>query len=115
MEIKLSKDELAIMRWIYERASGFTQEQDYWVNSLRAIDLKKELNMTEERYKRAMSLLRDLGLAVVKRGRLDDSPQAEQGDWIRLTGQGVNAYRHLVPQAEWDIEYKPAQFTKTPE
>src|SRR5271166_4497111 len=99
MEIKLGKDELAIMKWIYGRARGFGKENGYWANVL-----KKELSMTEERYKRATSLLRELSLAGTQSGKID-RPQPEQGEWIWLTGEGVNAYRSAVPQEEWDIVY----------
>jgi hypothetical protein len=99
VDIKLTKDELAIVAWIYgrTRAFGKTGKSQYWANVM-----KKELGLSQERYQRAVSFLREMGLAATEHGKVD-KPEKEDGDWIFLTGQGANLYRHLVKDEEWDI------------
>ncbi len=103
MEMKLTRDELAVMKCIYIRARGFGKENGYWANAL-----KKEVGMTDDRYKRAVSFLRELSLAVTEKGKMDD-PEPKDGEWIHLTGAGVNAYRNAVPKEEWDAPYDAEQ------
>ena len=104
MDIKLGKDERAIIKWVYVRAKGFAKEHAYSVSLM-----KKELNMSEERYLRALSFLQELSLAGAQHGKAD---KPEEGDWIWLTAAGVNAYRNAVKQDEWDIVYDAEQFKK---
>jgi len=105
MDIKLAKDELAIVKWIYDRASSFGKESGVW-----ASPMKKDLTLSDERYHRAVSVLRELGLADTRREEYP-AGHPQQGDVvIYLTGAGVLAYRHLVEEEEWDII--PERFTE---
>jgi hypothetical protein len=90
MEIKFTKDELAILKWIYDRAGGFDVKHELWANPA-----KKELSLSDERYERAVSFLRQLNLVITREGHID-RPKPEDGEYILMTGQGVNAYRNAV-------------------
>lgn len=97
MEIRLAKDELAIVKWLYDRSRAFRREDgEYWANTM-----KSELGLTERRYRRAVSLLTGLNLVATTKGEIK-KPVEEKGHWMHLTPNGVMAYRQLVSQTEWD-------------
>jgi hypothetical protein len=83
VDIKLSRDEIAIVAWIYGRARGFDGDAQYWANAM-----KKELGLSGGRYRRAVSFLSGMKLVAAERGKID-KPQPEQGDLIQLTAQGL--------------------------
>jgi hypothetical protein len=100
VETRLTHEELAILGWIYGRAKGFGKEDGYW-----AASMTKDLGMNELLYKRASSLLRELGFVRTESGESrapnqKDGPP-EKGEWISLTAAGVLAYRQWAPQDDW--------------
>ena len=96
MDVLLSRDELALMRWVYERAAGFGKD-----HGVMSFELREATGLTEPRYLRAVSALREMGLAGTRPAHDKRSP-SDLVEAVWLTGPGVNAYRHAVPKEEWD-------------
>jgi hypothetical protein len=95
--VLLSGDELALMRWAYEGAAGFGKD-----HGVMSFELREATGLTEPRYLRAVSALREMGLAGTKPAHDKRSP-SDVVEAVWLTGAGVNAYRHAVPREEWDL------------
>jgi hypothetical protein len=97
MDILLSQDEIAILKWLHNRATGFGDKE----HAYAADRMKKEVDLSDDRYKRATSFLRAMKLLVVDRTHKDS-------ECLILTGEGANAFRHVAKKEEWDIT--PEQF-----
>ena len=98
MEIKLTKDEIAIMGTLYKVTRNFgVDDGQYWADGIF-----EGIGLNEKRYARAVSLLTQMKLMGRQKDKLAGPPPRE-GEWVWLTVEGIMAYRANVPENEWDI------------
>jgi len=100
MDILLTQDELAILKWLHNRANvlwdeSTTPSDDFPPFSPDAV--KKALAFSDEQYNRAASFLASMKLLQLIKNR-----------GMYLTAKGANVFRHAAKKEEWDIT--PEQF-----
>jgi len=82
---------------VYEGAAGFGKD-----HGLMSFEPREATGLTEPRHLRAVSALREMGLAGTKPAH-DKRCPSDVVEAVWLTGADVNAYRHAVPREEWDL------------